>query len=65
MLDEAFERFPAKVQAVEARVSTLKIRNDAQCLDVVIKATVPGKAFVKRSLTGMAERRVTEIMCEC
>ncbi len=64
VLDEAFERFPAQVQAIEVRVATLKIRHDTQCLGVVIKTPAPGKAFVKRPLAGMAERRMAEIVGE-
>ena len=64
VLDQAFERFPAQVEAIESGIAALEIRHDAQGLGVVIEPTELGEAFVKRAFAGMSERRVTKIVSE-
>ncbi len=62
MLDEAFERFPGEVEAVEAGIAALQARDHRQGLGIVIETALRGEARIERALAGMAERRMAEIM---
>ena len=62
VLDQALERLPGQVQAVEIRIAALQRGDDAQGLGVVIEAAERGEAGVERALAGMAERRMAEIV---
>ena len=62
VLDQAFERFPGQVEAVEGRVAALQRRHHPQGLGVVIEAAEGAQAIVERALAGMAERRMTEVV---
>src|SRR5262245_31197223 len=62
VLDQPLERFPGEVEAVERRVAPLKRGHRAQCLGVVVEAAEIAEAAVKRTLTGMAEWRMAEIV---
>ena len=62
MLDQAFQRFPGQIEAVEGRIATLQRGDDAQGLRVVVEAAVGREAGIERALAGMAERRVTKIV---
>ena len=62
MLDQAFERFPGEVEAVEGRVAALQRGDDAQGLRIVVEAAEGREAGIERALAGMAERRMAEIV---
>ena len=62
MLDQAFERFPGEIEAVEGRVAALQRGDDAQGLRIVVEAAIGREAGVERALAGMAERRMAEIV---
>ena len=64
VLDQAFERFPGQVQAVEAGIAALERGHDAQRLRIMIEAAESREAVVERALAGMAERRMAEIVRE-
>jgi hypothetical protein len=65
MLDQAFERFPGEVEAVEARIFLFQGSHHAQRLGVVIEATGAGHGGIECALAGMTERRMAEIVGEC
>ena len=62
VLDQAFERFPGQVQAIEARIAALKRGHDTQRLRIMIETAERGEAGVKRALAGMAEWRMAKIV---
>ena len=62
VLDQAFERLPGQVEAVEAGIAPLERGDDTQRLRVVIEAANVGEAAIERALAGMAERRMAEIV---
>ena len=64
VFDQAFERFPAQIEAIESGVAALKIRHNTQGLRIVIEAPVTGEAFVERPFASMSERRMAEVMSE-
>jgi hypothetical protein len=64
VLNQAFERLPGQIEAVEFRVAVLERRNDAQRLRIVIEAAVRGETAVERALAGVAERRMAEVVGE-
>ena len=64
VLDEAFQHFPAEVQAVEIGVADFQLGDDAQGLGVVVEAFIVPHALVELVFPGMAERRMAEIMRE-
>ena len=64
VLDQAFECFPAQIEAIESGIAALEIRHDAQRLRVMIKSAGSGKAFVQRPLSSMTKWRMAEIMRE-
>ena len=64
VLDQPFQRLPGQVQAVELRIAPLQHGHHAQGLGVVVEAAERGEAGVERTLAGMAERRMAEIVGE-
>ncbi|KAG1247975.1 hypothetical protein G6F65_019876 [Rhizopus arrhizus] len=66
MLQDAFARFEAQVQAVEVRIAFLQLVDHAQALQIVLKAPGLGRqlahAGVQFVLAGVAERRVAQVM---
>ena len=62
MLDQALDRFPGQVQAVESRIAALEARDDAQRLRIVVEAAVALHQRIELALAGMAERGVAEVM---
>ena len=64
VLDQALQRFPGQIQAVEIRIAALQRGDDAQGLGIVIEAAERGEAGIERALAGMAERRMAEIVGE-
>ena len=65
MFDEAFERFPRKVQTVEFSIAVFELGHDAQRLGVVIETEEAFHASIKRVFACVAERRVAEVMRQC
>src|SRR5215210_4429915 len=55
VLDDALERFPGQVQAIEFGIAMLQRSDHAQTLRVVVEAAMRLQADVKRSLAGLAE----------
>ena len=64
MLENAFARFEAQIQAVERAVVLFQIVDHREALQVVLEAAVLAHAFVQRVLARMAERRMAEIVRE-
>ena len=64
MLGQAFERFPAQVEAVEAGIWRFEPGHDADGVGVVVEAAGIGQRGVERIFAGMAERRVAEVVGE-
>ncbi len=64
VLDQTFQRLPGEIEPVEARIAALERGHHAQGLRIVIEAAKRFEAFVERTLAGMAERRMTEIVGE-
>ncbi len=64
MLEDAFARFKAEIQAVERAVVFFELVDDGEALQVVLEAAVIAHAFVQRILPGMAEWRMAEIVRE-
>ena len=62
MLENAFAGFKAQVQAVKSWVAFFELVDHAQTLQVVFKPTVFTHAFVECILSGVAERRVTQVV---
>jgi len=62
VLDQPLQRFPGQVQAVECGIAALQRGDDAQRLRIMVEAAERGEAGVERTLAGMAERRMAEIM---
>ena len=64
VLDQALQRFPGQIQAVEIRVAALQRGDDAQGLGIVIETAERGEAGIKRALASVAERRMAEVVGE-
>ena len=64
VLDEAFERLPGEIQPVESGVAPLERGHRAQRLRIVIEAAAGSEAAIERTLAGVAERRVAEVVGE-
>jgi hypothetical protein len=48
------------------RISQLEVLNDAQSMDIVVKAAaMPLQTAVERSLPGMSKRRMSNVMDQC
>src|ERR1700722_8604220 len=65
VLDEAFERLPSEVEAVEMRVAALQPGHEAQGLRIMVETSVISHAIVERILPRMAEGRMAEVMRQC
>jgi hypothetical protein len=64
MLDQSFEHFPGEVEPIEACIFAFKLGDDAERLCIVVEATGIRHRGVERTLSGMAEGRVAEIVGE-
>ena len=62
MLDQAFERLPGEVEAVEARIFLFEQSDHAQRLGIVVEAARIFERGIERAFAGMAERRMAEIV---
>ncbi len=62
MLDQAFERLPGEVEAVETRIFLFQQSDHAQRLGVVVEAARIFERRIERAFAGMAEGRMAEIM---
>src|SRR4051794_30089575 len=62
VLDEAFQRFPSKIEPIKGRVTALERSHHPQGLRVVIETAKGGEAAIERALAGMTEGRVSEVM---
>src|SRR4029079_14525419 len=62
VLDQTLKRLPTQIEAVEGRITSLKIVHNPKRLRIVIEAAEPGQAFVERAFARMAERRMAEIV---
>ena len=62
MLDQAFERLPGEIEAIEARIFLFERGDDAKRLGIVIEAAGTFHRGVERALAGMAEGRMAEIV---
>ena len=64
MLDQAFERLPGEIEAVEARIFLFERGDHAERLGIVVEAAGIRHRGVERALAGMAEGRMAEIVGE-
>ena len=64
VLDQALQRLPGQVQAVEIGVALFQPGHDPQRLGVVVEPAMLAHAVVERVLARMAEGRVAEIVRE-
>src|ERR1700693_4454465 len=62
MLDQAFERFPGQIEAIETRIAALQAGDHRERLGIMVEAAMGSEALVERTLAGMAERRMAEVM---
>src|SRR5690606_35538574 len=62
VLHDPLERLPGQVQAGEAGVAVLQLRDDAQALAVVVEAAHVPRQLVERLLARVTERRVAEVV---
>ena len=62
MLEDAFARFKAEIEAVERAVVLFELIDDGEALQVVLEAAVIAHAFVQRILARVAEWRMTQIV---
>ena len=62
MLEDTFPGFERQIYARKPRIFFLQFIDDAQRLEVVFKPTVRLHTTIQAVLTGVSERRVTEIM---
>ncbi len=64
VLDQALQRFPCQVKAVEFGVAALQPRDDAQRLGIVVEPAPRPHHVIERILAGVTERGVAEIVGE-
>ena len=64
MLDQSFEHLPGEVEPIEARIFPFELGDHAERLGVVVEAPGIRHRRVERTLAGMAEGRVAEIVGE-
>jgi hypothetical protein len=62
VLDDAFARFEAEIEAIKSGVALFQKIDDTQALQVVLEAAMRAHAGVQRVLAGMAEGRVSEVV---
>jgi hypothetical protein len=62
VLNQSLKSFPCKVEAIKIGIFPFQLGDDAKRLCVVIEAAKGGHELVELTLTGMAKRRVAEIM---
>ena len=62
MLDQAFQRFPGEIEAVEIGIAMLQLGHQPKRMGIVIEAANIRGDGVQRFLAGMAERRVAQVM---
>jgi len=58
MLDQPFQHFPGKVEAIKSRVVFFQLGDDTQCLGIMIKPAKLLHADIKGPLSRMAEGRM-------
>jgi hypothetical protein len=57
VFDDALANAKRKIQTTMCRIPLLKVIDDAQSMDIVVKtAAMPLQASVKRSLAGVSKR---------
>jgi hypothetical protein len=64
VLDDAFADLPREVQAAESRIPLLERLHDAEALPVVIEAAVGLHEAIQGALARMAERGVSQVVCQ-
>ena len=62
VFDDAFQRLPGEVEAVEQRIFALKLREHAQRLRIVVEALVVFHTRIEHIFARMPERRMAEIV---
>ena len=66
VLDDSLAHFERQIQSAEGSVSLLKVLDDSQRVQVVVKEkSVPSHRRIQRLLPGMAEWRMADVMHEC
>jgi hypothetical protein len=64
VLRQPFQHFKGEVKPVKARIAAFKLGDHPQALGVVIEAAICGERPIEGALTGMAERRMAQIVGE-
>jgi hypothetical protein len=62
MFHQPFQRFPGEIEAVEIGVTMLQLGDQPQRMSIVIEAADIFRHRIQRFFTGMAERRVAQIV---
>ena len=62
MFEHTLTGFKAQIETVKRGVALFELVDHAQALQVVLKAAVLGHAFVQRVLSGVAKRRVAQVV---
>src|SRR5437868_14543177 len=64
MLDDTLQRFPGQVESVEFGIAMFQRCDDAQALRVMVESAVGFETPIQRTLVGVAEWRMAEVVGE-
>ena len=64
MFQNALTGFKAQIQTIKLRVTLFQPVHHAQTLQIVLKASVIGHAFIQHVLARMTKRRVPQVVPE-
>src|SRR3989442_15139634 len=62
VLDDTLQRFPGQVEPVEFGIAMFQRCDDAQALRVMVESAIGFETPIQRTLAGVAERRMAEIV---
>src|SRR5207237_8749856 len=62
VLDDTLQRFPGQVESVEFGIAMFQRCDDAQALRVMVESAIGFETPIQRTLAGVAERRMAEIV---
>src|SRR5579859_4028483 len=66
VLDDSFAHFECQIQSAECRIALLKILDDPQRMQVVVKGkSVPAHRGIERFFSGVTEWRMSDVMHQC
>ena len=63
VLDDALAHAEREIEPAMSRIPAFKVLHDPQRMEIVVEAeAVPAQAIVERTLAGMAERRMSDVV---